>query len=80
MVFWGLYAGYSATLFRNLPAGVLSFSSFDYLQNAVLSRTMKAHLEPFQSACCGTLAGAICASLSTPLDVVKTRLIKGIHN
>ncbi|CAL5386494.1 unnamed protein product [Camellia sinensis] len=40
----GLYAGYSATLFRNLPAGLLSFSSFDYLQDAVLSRTMKAHL------------------------------------
>ncbi|KAJ9675217.1 hypothetical protein PVL29_024245 [Vitis rotundifolia] len=75
----GLYAGYSATLLRNLPAGVLSYSSFEYLKAAVLSRTKKNHLEPFQSVCCGALAGAISASLTTPLDVVKTRLMTQVH-
>ncbi|KAL3840106.1 hypothetical protein ACJIZ3_024697 [Penstemon smallii] len=73
--FLGLYAGYSATLLRNLPAGVLSYSSFEYLKAAVLRETKKANLEPFQSVCCGALAGAISASLTTPLDVVKTRLM-----
>lgn len=71
----GLYAGYSATILRNLPTGVLSFSSFEYLKAAVLSKTKKPHLEPFQSVCCGALAGAISAFLTTPLDVVKTRLM-----
>ncbi|KAF5942451.1 hypothetical protein HYC85_020093 [Camellia sinensis] len=75
----GLYAGYSATLLRNLPAGVLSYSSFEYLKAAVLSRTKQANLEPFQSVCCGALAGAISASLTTPLDVVKTRLMTQVH-
>lgn len=75
----GLYAGYSATLLRNLPAGVLSYSSFEYLKAAVLSKTKKANLEPFQSVCCGALAGAISASLTTPLDVVKTRLMTQVH-
>ncbi|KAL0438244.1 UNVERIFIED_CONTAM: protein MITOFERRINLIKE 1, chloroplastic [Sesamum latifolium] len=75
----GLYAGYSATLLRNLPAGVLSYSSFEYLKAAVLSKTEKAYLEPFQSVCCGALAGAISASLTTPLDVVKTRLMTQAH-
>lgn len=75
----GLYAGYSATLLRNLPAGVLSYSSFEYLKAAVLLRTKKAHLEPIQSVCCGALAGAISASLTTPLDVVKTRLMTQGH-
>ncbi|KAH7568032.1 hypothetical protein ACOSP7_009617 [Xanthoceras sorbifolium] len=77
--FLGLYAGYSATLLRNLPAGVLSYSSFEYLKAAVLSRTKKDHLEPIQSVCCGALAGAISASITTPLDVVKTRLMTQVH-
>ncbi|KAI3464665.1 hypothetical protein Pfo_021328 [Paulownia fortunei] len=77
--FLGLYAGYSATLLRNLPAGVLSYSSFEYLKAAVLRETKKANLEPFQSVCCGALAGAISASLTTPLDVVKTRLMTQAH-
>uniref|UniRef100_A0A3Q7G7C0 Protein MITOFERRINLIKE 1, chloroplastic n=1 Tax=Solanum lycopersicum TaxID=4081 RepID=A0A3Q7G7C0_SOLLC len=76
----GLYAGYSATLLRNLPAGVLSYSSFEYLKAAVLSNVKKERLEPFQSVCCGALAGAISASLTTPLDVVKTRLMTQVHS
>lgn len=75
----GLYTGYSATLLRNLPAGVLSYSSFEYLKAAVLRRTNQVHLEPYQSVCCGALAGAISASLTTPLDVVKTRLMTQAH-
>ncbi|GAV70173.1 Mito_carr domain-containing protein [Cephalotus follicularis] len=75
----GLYAGYSATLLRNLPAGVLSYSSFEYLKSMVLSRTKHANLEPIQSVCCGALAGAISASITTPLDVVKTRLMTQVH-
>ncbi|PKA53943.1 Protein mitoferrin-like 1, chloroplastic [Apostasia shenzhenica] len=75
----GLYAGYSATLLRNLPAGILSYSSFEYLKAFVLSKTGNAYLEPAQSVCCGALAGAISASLTTPLDVVKTRLMTQVH-
>ncbi|KAK8597360.1 hypothetical protein V6N13_001973 [Hibiscus sabdariffa] len=75
----GLYAGYSATLLRNLPAGVLSYSSFEYLKAAVLRKTNQTNLEPIQSVCCGALAGAISASLTTPLDVVKTRLMTQVH-
>ncbi|KAI6689514.1 hypothetical protein NL676_026342 [Syzygium grande] len=75
----GLYAGYSATLLRNLPAGVLSYSSFEYLKAAVLSKTKQANMEPLQSVCCGALAGAISASLTTPLDVVKTRLMTQVR-
>ncbi|XP_038885395.1 protein MITOFERRINLIKE 1, chloroplastic [Benincasa hispida] len=75
----GLYAGYFATLLRNLPAGVLSYSSFEYLKAAVLSKTKSDKLEPFQSVCCGALAGAISATLTTPLDVVKTRLMTQVH-
>ncbi|KAI4339680.1 hypothetical protein MLD38_024593 [Melastoma candidum] len=36
-------------------------------------------LEPIQSVCCGVLAGAISAMLTTLLDVVKTRLMTQVH-
>lgn len=71
----GLYAGYAATLLRNLPVGVLNYSSFEYLKGFIMRKSGKGYLEPVESACCGALAGAISASLTTPLDVVKTRLM-----
>lgn len=75
----GLYTGYSVTLLRNLPAGILSYSSFEYLKSFVLRTTGNAYLVPAQSVLCGALAGAISASLTTPLDVVKTRLMTQTH-
>ncbi|TKW19023.1 hypothetical protein SEVIR_5G470600v4 [Setaria viridis] len=73
--FFGLYAGYAATLLRNLPAGVLSYSSFEYLKAFTLRTRGKDRLTPGESVLCGALAGAISAALTTPLDVVKTRLM-----
>ena len=73
--FMGLYTGYSAALVRNLPASVLSFSTFEYLKSAWLKKTGKVRLEPWQSVLSGALAGMISSALTTPLDVVKTRLM-----
>ncbi|MCO5607377.1 hypothetical protein L7F22_061573 [Adiantum nelumboides] len=71
----GLYTGYSAALVRNLPASVLSFSSFEYLKSAWMKRSGKNRLDPWQSVLSGALAGVISSALTTPLDVVKTRLM-----
>ncbi|KQK11688.1 protein MITOFERRINLIKE 1, chloroplastic [Brachypodium distachyon] len=73
--FFGLYAGYTATLLRNLPAGVLSYSSFEYLKAFTLKHSDRENMTPGESVLCGALAGAISAALTTPLDVVKTRLM-----
>ncbi|KAG2594405.1 protein MITOFERRINLIKE 1, chloroplastic-like [Panicum virgatum] len=73
--FFGLYTGYAATLLRNLPTGVLSYSSFEYLKAFTLKSRHKESLTPGESVLCGALAGAISAALTTPLDVVKTRLM-----
>uniref|UniRef100_A0A6N2N871 Uncharacterized protein n=1 Tax=Salix viminalis TaxID=40686 RepID=A0A6N2N871_SALVM len=70
---WGLYAGYSATLLRNLPAGVLSYSSFEYLKAAVLSKNKKSSLLPIESVSC------YFSVHNHTLDVVKTRLMTQIN-
>ncbi|KAG4926599.1 hypothetical protein JHK84_052270 [Glycine max] len=60
----GLYVGYSTTLLGNLPAGVLSYSSFEYLK----AKTKQSYLESVQSVLCGALAEAISTLLTMPLD------------
>jgi len=71
----GLYAGYSAALLRNLPSNIISFSTFEYLKLAWLRDSEKETLEPWQSVLSGAMAGALSAAVTTPLDVVKTRLM-----
>lgn len=72
----GLYAGYSAALLRNLPTNIISFSTFEYLKyNIWLADGKNSALEPWQSVISGALAGSLSAAVTTPLDVVKTRLM-----
>ncbi|CAM6045537.1 unnamed protein product [Sphagnum compactum] len=71
----GLYAGYSAALLRNLPSNIISFSTFEYLKLAWLRDSERQILEPWESVLSGAVAGAFSAVVTTPLDVVKTRLM-----
>eukprot|EP00475_Leptophrys_vorax_P012620 TRINITY_DN19026_c0_g1_i1.p1 TRINITY_DN19026_c0_g1~~TRINITY_DN19026_c0_g1_i1.p1 ORF type:complete len:257 (-),score=8.16 TRINITY_DN19026_c0_g1_i1:32-718(-) len=71
----GLYSGYFAALLRNLPTNVLNFSTFEYMKMAMLAVSHSSALRPQQSMLAGGVAGTVSAALTTPLDVVKTRLM-----
>ena len=88
----GLYAGYSATLMRNIPSTMVRFVLYEELKQRWLSQrrqvasgTADAGLSrpttwvptPVGLFAAGAVAGAVASGLMTPVDVIKTRLATG---
>eukprot|EP00899_Mesostigma_viride_P029016 jgi/Mesvir1/929/Mv17487-RA.1 len=71
----GLYVGYGPTLLRNLPSNVINFTVFEWLKALALSTTGRTSLPSWENFALGAISGASSAALTTPLDVVKTRLM-----
>lgn len=68
----GLYKGTAATLFRDIPFSVVFFSMNSSLRQYLTDD--KGHLPISKVFLAGIAAGSTAATLSTPMDVVKTRL------
>lgn len=76
----GLYRGYKATLLRNIPSTMLRFVLFEEFRRKVAANTNPDARRPLSLAqylVAGALAGAIASGITTPLDVVKTRIATG---
>jgi solute carrier family 25 S-adenosylmethionine transporter 26 len=72
-----LYRGWSITIMREVPFTVIQFPLWEALKSWSLSRssTNRTQVSAGESAVCGSVAGAIAAGITTPLDVLKTRLM-----
>ena len=70
----GLYRGWGALAMRDLPFDIIEFPLYEWLKNEWAKRKGDK-LAPWQGSLCGSVAGGIAAGLTTPLDVVKTRLM-----
>ena len=71
----GLYRGYLTTVLREIPFSLIQFPLWEWFK-AKWAETQKGkELQPWQSSCCGALAGGISAGVTTPLDVAKTRIM-----
>ncbi|KAJ3383755.1 hypothetical protein HDU92_003949 [Lobulomyces angularis] len=68
------YRGFYMTLFRDIPFSVLQFCLWEDLKKSY-SKYKLRKIKPWESAICGSLAGAFAAFSTTPLDVVKTRIM-----
>lgn len=68
----GLYAGYRATVARNVPSAMLRFVAFEELKVAL---DVRKHPEALLLA--GGAAGVVASAATTPLDVIKTRFATG---
>jgi solute carrier family 25 S-adenosylmethionine transporter 26 len=71
----GFYRGFQATIQREIPFATLQFPLYEYLKRTWRHREDTIMLTPWKAAICGSIAGGITAALTTPLDVIKTRII-----
>ncbi|GFH12039.1 uncharacterized protein HaLaN_07663 [Haematococcus lacustris] len=70
----GLYAGYGAFLLRDLPFDAIEFVAYEQLKQG-LSTYLKRELKPQETSMIGAVAGGFTGLVTTPLDVLKTRLM-----
>eukprot|EP00741_Cyanophora_paradoxa_P009903 tig00000157_g9593.t1 len=68
----GFYAGFAATLLRNLPYTTIRNATYGQMQQSIGAKGAK--LNPRQMAVLGGVSGAVAAVMTTPVDVIKTRL------
>lgn len=75
----GLYRGFGTTIMREVPFSLIQFPLWEYFKLHWTSVTGTA-LTPVSVSICGAIAGGIAAGLTTPLDVVKTRIMLADQN
>lgn len=70
----GLYRGGLATLAREVPFSLIQFPLWELFKAEVVKHEGRS-TTPTESALCGALGGIVAAAMTTPLDVVKTRMM-----
>lgn len=74
-VWMELYRGWSATVLREVPFTIIQFPLWEAMKEYQRRVSGNKNTTSFESALFGSIAGAIAASVTTPLDVLKTRMM-----
>lgn len=74
-VFRGLYRGFGITIMREVPFTMIQFPIYESMKRWQANRMRKPKVNAFEAAVAGCISGGIAASFTTPLDVVKTRVM-----
>ncbi len=70
----GLYKGASACLLRDVPFSAIYFPTYNHLKRDMFGESQTKKLGVLQLLTAGAMAGMPAAYLTTPCDVIKTRL------
>lgn len=69
----GLYRGWNTTIMREIPFTMIQFPLYEKLKKFWSGDNTKVSL--LEGAICGSIAGGVAAATTTPLDVIKTRIM-----
>lgn len=70
-----LYRGWSITIMREVPFTVIQFPLWERLKRWSAQRDGRTEATALESAVLGAASGAVAAGATTPLDVLKTRMM-----
>jgi solute carrier family 25 S-adenosylmethionine transporter 26 len=70
-----LYRGWSITIIREVPFTIIQFPLWEALKSYRCSQTGRKQVTGLEGGLLGSVAGAVAAGLTTPLDVLKTRMM-----
>lgn len=74
----GFFAGYFATLVRDVPYTMLELGLYENLK-AAFRVVKKTDLNQQDELVCAAITGGVTAILTTPLDLVKTKLMVQVN-
>lgn len=69
----GLWRGFGATLARDVPFSCIYWFSYELLRRQALEQSPNGDLSMAATFTAGASAGAVAATITTPLDVIKTQ-------
>ncbi|KAG5642543.1 hypothetical protein DXG03_002581 [Asterophora parasitica] len=76
----GFYRGFRSTIMREIPFTSLQFPLYELLKTQLSRKLQRKPLYAHEAAICGSIAGGTAAALTTPLDVLKTRVMLDLRN
>ncbi|KAK0455327.1 mitochondrial carrier domain-containing protein [Desarmillaria tabescens] len=76
----GFYRGFGITVMREIPFTSIQFPLYELLKLRLSKIVHRKPLYAHEAAVCGSIAGGVAAALTTPLDVLKTRVMLDLRN
>ncbi|KAL6303917.1 S-adenosylmethionine transporter [Sparassis latifolia] len=76
----GFYRGFGSTIMREIPFTSIQFPLYELLKLRLSSSLGRRPLHAYEAAVCGSFAGGVAAALTTPLDVLKTRVMLDLRD
>ncbi|KAF1956159.1 mitochondrial carrier [Byssothecium circinans] len=70
-----LYRGWSITIIREVPFTVIQFPLWEALKRWRMNSKGRSEVSGLEGGLLGSVAGAVAAGVTTPLDVLKTRMM-----